>query len=53
MSVLRDPRLFNFFIITIYFCAAVWWAWHRRWWDVAYWLSALAITATVTFGYKH
>jgi hypothetical protein len=29
------------------------WAHAGRWADMCYWLSALVITATVTFGYKH
>lgn len=48
-----DHRLlFNIFIISIYACTAVWWAYHRSWADVFYWLFALGITATVTFGYQ-
>jgi hypothetical protein len=44
---------FNLVIMALYTCTACWWAYHRRWADMCYWLSALAITATVTFGYKH
>lgn len=51
--MLADPRLFNFIIMTLYTLSAVRWACAGRWVDVCYWLSALAITATVTFGYKH
>jgi len=29
------------------------WAINGSWADVCYWLAALAITATVTFGYNH
>jgi hypothetical protein len=53
MKILADPRLFNCLIMLLYASTAVWWAYHRKWPDVCYWLSALAITATVTFGYKH
>lgn len=53
MSILHDPKLFNYFIMSIYLCAAAWWAWHRSPADVCYWLSACAITATVTWGYRH
>jgi hypothetical protein len=48
----RDPRLFNFIIMTLYACAAIWWAIHWKWADACYWLCALGITATVTFGYS-
>lgn len=51
--MIRDPRLFNFIIMTLYFLSAIRWALSSRWADMFYWLSALAITATVTFGYKH
>ena len=50
---LSDPRIFNFIIMTLYTLNAGRWAWHGNWADVCYWLSALAITATVTWGYKH
>jgi hypothetical protein len=48
-----EPRIFNFIILTLYIMNAVWWAGHRRWADVSYWLCAFGITATVTWGYKH
>lgn len=53
MSWFLDPRLFNFIIMALYALSAVWWAFHSKWADMCYWLSALAITATVTFGYRH
>ncbi len=53
MSLFADPRLFNFVIMTLYALSAVWWGFHGKWADTAYWCSALAITATVTFGYRH
>ena len=53
MGWLMDPKIFNFVIMTLYLTNAVWWGFHGKWADVAYWLSALAITATVTFGYAH
>ena len=52
VSLLQDPRLFNFIIMALYFSAACWWAFHGKWVDTFYWLSALAITLTVTFGYS-
>jgi hypothetical protein len=44
---------FNCWIMLNFFGCAAWWAYQRSWVDTAYWLSALAITATVTFGYNH
>jgi hypothetical protein len=48
-----NPKLFNVVIMSLYLLNTAWWAWHGKWVDVCYWLSALAITATVTFGYRH
>lgn len=53
MTILRDPRLFNFIIMTLYAFAAIRWGFAMKWADMFYWLSALAITLTVTFGYRH
>lgn len=53
MKTLLDPRLFNFLIMGLYTLSALRWAYEKRYADMCYWLSALAITATVTWGYKH
>ena len=53
MAYLLDPRIFNFIIIGLNCANAVRWAINGSWADCCYWLSALAITLTVTFGYKH
>lgn len=53
MNVFTDPKVFNYLIMTLYALNAGRWAVAGRPADVCYWLSALAITATVTFGYKH
>ena len=53
MRFWSDPRLFNFIIMSLYAISAVRWGIGGKWADMCYWLSALAITATVTFGYKH
>ena len=50
---LLDPAFFNYVILTLYVLNASRWALDRKWADVCYWLSAAAITATVTFLYKH
>lgn len=49
----RDPRLFNYVILGLYALNAGRWAYERKIADVCYWLSAFAITATVTFLYEH
>lgn len=53
MKLLLDPRLFNYVIMILYALSAGRWGFAHKWADMSYWLSALAITATVTFGYKH
>ena len=50
---LLDPAVFNYAILTLYFLSAARWAVAHKWADMCYWLSAAAITATVTFLYKH
>lgn len=51
-ALLSDPRLINYVIMALYAFSAIRWGCARKWVDVCYWLSALAITCTVTFGYK-
>lgn len=53
MRFLLDPAAFNYVIMSLYILSAVRWGFSERYADMCYWLSALAITATVTFGYKH
>jgi hypothetical protein len=48
-----DPKLFNYTIMGLYALNAGRWAIAGHLPDVCYWLSALAITATVTWGYSH
>lgn len=48
-----DPKLFNYIIMVLYALNAGRWALESKWADTCYWLSALAITATVTFMYEH
>jgi hypothetical protein len=52
MSILTDPRIFNFVIMTLYALSALRWFVAGKYADGFYWCSALAITLTVTFGYK-
>lgn len=53
MTVLLDPKVFNYVILVLYALNASRWAWQGSIADVCYWLSAFGITATVTFLYKH
>lgn len=52
-ELLLDPKVFNYLILTMYALNAIRWAIEGKWVDVCYWLSAFAITATVTWGYNH
>lgn len=53
MRGIMDPKVFNYIILTLYLLNAGRWAMERRYADTCYWLSAFAITATVTWGYRH
>ncbi len=53
MKLLLDPRFFNYVIIGLYLLNAGRWAIAGKPADVCYWLSACAITCTVTFLYPH
>lgn len=52
-ALLLDPKIFNYLILSLYVINAARWAYEKKWADVCYWMSAAAITATVTWGYKH
>jgi hypothetical protein len=52
-KLLLDPKIFNYVIIVLYGLNATRWAFAGKIADVCYWLSAMAITLTVTFLYKH
>jgi hypothetical protein len=53
MAIIKDPRVFSYLIMTLYVLNILRWAYEHKWADVWYWISALSITATVTFGYRH
>ncbi len=53
MKLLLDPKIFNYVIMALYVLNASRWCWQGSYADMCYWLSAFAITATVTFGYAH
>lgn len=50
MAWLFDPRIFSFVIMGLYLMNAVNWAIRREYAQMSYWLGALWITASVTFG---
>ena len=52
LQTLLNPKVFNILIMSLYLINSGWWFWHGSKADGFYWLSALAITATVTFGYN-
>ncbi len=52
-DLIFDPKFFNYVIMVLYALNALRWAYQKNVADMCYWLSALAITATVTFLYKH
>ncbi len=52
-QLLLDSKLFNYVIMVMYTLNAGRWAYQGVLADTCYWLSALAITATVTFLYNH
>jgi len=51
MSIFFDPRIFNYIIMSLYALNIARWAVYGDWADSIYWLCALGITATVTWGY--
>ncbi len=53
MRLITDPRLFNYLIMCLYLLSATRWAISREWAQMFYWLGALWITASVTFGMTH
>lgn len=53
LNLLLDPKAFSYLIMVLYALNAARWAYEGKWADVSYWLCALGITATVTFGYAH
>lgn len=48
---LFDPRIMNYVIMGLYSLNIGRWALYGSWADAFYWLFALGIQATVTFGY--
>ena len=53
MTLLTDPRIFNYTIMILYGLNIIRWGVAGSLADACYWASALGITLTVTFLYKH
>lgn len=51
MSILFDPKIFNYIIMGLYALNVGRWALHGGWVDAFYWTCALGLTMTVTWGY--
>ena len=51
MTVLTDPKIFNYVIMSLYALNAARWAVSGSWADTVYWAGALWITCAVTWGY--
>lgn len=59
-QILNSPKLFNYIIMLMYMASAARWFYHYHvtsdsmsYAHACYWLSALAITAVVTFLYRN
>lgn len=52
LTLLADPKAFNYLIMCLYVVNAVRWAYAGFYGDVWYWISAASITAAVTWGYE-
>lgn len=53
MSLLLDPKIFNYVILILYGLNVMRWAIAGSLTDAMYWIGAFWITAVVTFGYEH
>lgn len=51
-SFFGNAKVFNYVILTLYVMNAAWWGMHGKYADMFYWMSAFAITATVTWGFQ-
>lgn len=52
LEILFQPKIFNYLIMGLYTINSLWWFAQGNKADGCYWLCALGITATVTFGYQ-
>lgn len=53
MTLLLDPRIFNFLIMTLYGLAVTRWLFAGNFWAAGYWSCALGLTIIITFGKTH
>lgn len=52
LTILKDPMVFSYVTMALYAMNAIQFLFRGMYADCFYWLSALSITATVTFGYQ-
>ncbi len=52
LDILFQPKIFNYVTMGLYTANIAWQFFHSRPIDACYWMSALSITAVVTFGYQ-
>ncbi len=50
MTILQDPRIFNFLIIVMFLGAAIRWAWAGNYSQVAYWIAAAVLNVATLPG---
>lgn len=49
MSLIFDPKIFNYLIIILYALSVIRWTVEMNWAQVVYWLGALILTYAITF----
>ncbi len=47
IAILKDPRVFNWFVVGLYILVTMRWLVARNWPQVVYWLGAVIINAGV------
>ena len=48
-SLLSDPRIFNYIVLSLYGASTARWLCAGKYWDALYWFGAFIITSAVTF----
>lgn len=51
MTLLSDPKIFNYVILILFLCSTVRWIVAGSWGDALYWFSSFLINVAVTWGY--
>lgn len=52
MTLLLDPKLFNYLILLLFAFATVRWGIEGKWADTLYWACAFGLNVAVTWGYQ-